>query len=592
MSAGPVRRCRMDNMAARCYLSDQGSCLPDGWRRSSPAVTTMRSIGPVQVALFVLAATGPALAQSGGQAAPQLYVVTASGPAAVQGRGNLDFAGVAFAVGPDTLVTAAGAIGDPARFSPRVRFAASSIPDRTITLDGPGGDAPSFTATVAPSAAGPAVALGRNEQRQALVPARLSACAGGDAQIALPGEVRIAAVPVQSGGVVTHYRLAQPAGRDGAPFLGAPVLDESGRVTGVLTDATADGRQVAVTPIAAIAHLVPPATPIACDPRVSAGDLARLRVEADQLLDRIKAAEDQLAAQSVQIENTGQAMNVVISGLADVADVLPVLNRDGANPQDLGPTLERLSEKFRPARPLVSTVTSISTILQRPAWATKAKVADGKLTLTFAYRMQLPGPAFSPTLRVCTRIVTPYQGGRESDQYFRTTRFYAAAVATDPGLLVRCKEVWVNVPDRDGPSEWGEYRAELYLSDFEHEFRQYSRDRNWIGPDYDWNRVIFVALVKPDANPPGQGGGPDPQGGMVIQRVMIRLPDDTGDGAGKTLPVECVTFDSDQKVIDFLANKRPPVSPPDLSSTGFDDISGLELDPANASDECVVSSAL
>ena len=45
------------------------------------------------------------------------------------------------------------------------------------------------------------------------------------------------------------------------------------------------------------------------------------------------------------------------------------------------------------------------------------------------------------------------------------------------------------------------------------------------------------------------------------------------------------------QVIDFLAERRPPVSPSDLSNTGFDDVSGLELDPANASDECVLSSA-
>ena len=75
----------------------------------------------------------------------------------------------------------------------------------------------------------------------------------------------------------------------------------------------------------------------------------------------------------------------------------------------------------------------------------------------------------------------------------------------------------------------------------------------------------------------------------MVQRALIRLPD-IGDSVATALPVECRAFDSDQEVIDFLAERRPPVSPSDLSNTGFDDVSGLELDPANASDECVLSS--
>ena len=551
----------------------------------------MRLICPLNVALVIFASTGPAPAQIGGQAPPQLFSVTTSGPAAVAGRADLRFEGIAFPVGPDTLLTSAAAIGNPAQFRPLVQFAQGSVPDRSIALAERAGSAQTFTATAVPSS-GPAaaVALLRNEQQPALNPLRLSACGTGSAQLRLLAGTDIAVAPVLSGGVVTHFRLMQQVTWDAARALGAPALDGEGRVVGLLTDATADGQQVAITPIAAITQLLPRDTPIACDPRVNTRDLANLLQTTDELLERVRIVEERLEAQSVQIEDTGRAVNVVISGLADVADVLPTLAAARANQQDIGPILETLSEKLKPAQPLVRTVTSISTILQRPTWTTKAKIADRSLTLTFTYRMQLPGRAFSPTLRLCTRVVAPYQGNRESDQYFRTPNFYAAAVRTDPGRLVRCKEVIVNVPDRDSPSEWGEYRAELYLSDFEYDFRQYTEGRNWIDPDYEWNRIIFIALVKPGADAQGQGGGADLQGGTVVQRALIRLPD-IGDSVATALPVECRAFDSDQEVIDFLAERRPPVSPSDLSNTGFDDVSGLELDPANASDECVLSSA-
>ncbi|MBB1498416.1 hypothetical protein [Paracoccus sp. MC1862] len=515
--------------------------------------------------MSIFTAAGPALSQP---AEPQLFAVTATGPAAVPGREPPPFRGVAFAIGPDSLLTAQGAVGDPARFSPAVRFAKTSVPDRTIELFGNGG--PAFPAGVA-AADGPAAVLVRSPQEPPLARARLSACPPGQAGLRLRADGEIPVEPVLSGGVVTHYRVTRPDGWDGRGFLGAPLLDGEGRVAGMLADVADDRRHVAIAPMAALAHLVPQATPIDCDPRPATG-IAALNRTTGALSARVGKTEGML-------QETQQALNVVTSGLADVADIFA---GPGEGQADIEPVLRLLRDTLQPAQPLAGRVSSISTILQRPTWTTKAKFSDSSLTLTltFAYRMQLPGRPLSQTLHLCSRLLMPYQGQRDSEQYFRSPAFYAAAAR--PG---RCKEAFVNLPNPGGPSDWGEYRAELYLNDFEHEFREYVAGRNWIDPAHPWNRVIFVALVRPEA-----AGGPDPQGAAVIQRALIRLPEG-GDGSGGARPVECRVFDSDQEVIDFLAEMQPPVSPSDLSTTGFDDLPRLKLDPANASDECVPSSA-
>lgn len=525
----------------------------------------MRLIDPLKIALFIFMAAGPAPAQ---QAEPQLFSVTATGPSAVPGRGPLTFRGIAFAIGPDSLLSAQGAVGDPARFSPAVRFARASVPDRTIELSGDGG--PSFPAGVA-AVDGPAAVLVRNPQELPLARARLSACPPGQAGLRLRADGEIPVEPVLSGGVVTHYRVTRPDGWDGRGFLGAPLLDGEGRVAGMLAEVADDGRHVAIAPLAALAHLVPQATPIDCDPRPATG-IAALNRTTGALSARVGKTEGML-------QETQQALNVVTSGLADVADIFAA---PGEGQADIGPVLRLLRDTLRPAQPLAGRVSSISTILQRPTWTTKAKFSDSSLTLTltFAYGMQLPGPPFSPTLHLCSRLLMPYKGQRDSGQYFRSPAFYAEAAR--PG---RCKEAFVNLPNPGGLSDWGEYRAELYLNDFEHEFREYAAGRNWIDPSHPWNRVIFVALVRPEA-----AGGADPQGAAVIQRALIRLPEG-GEGSGGARPVECRVFDSDQAVIDFLAEMQPPVSPSDQSTTGFDDLPRLKLDPANASDECVPSSA-
>ncbi|WP_134724324.1 hypothetical protein [Paracoccus luteus] len=548
----------------------------------------MRIIEGLGTAVLLGLAAVPFAAQPARAAPLQVFSLTATGPSAIPGRSDLRLRGIAFAVSRDTLLTAPLAIGVAADFAQNPQFGRDGVPARAIQLDALGpGEQPTLSAQARPFAGRVAV-LDRGAQQPALTPMPLSACAVQDADhvVQAAGGAAVTVTPVRDGGVVTHFDVAQPAGGwDARASLGAPVLRD-GRVIGVVTDATADGRSVEVTPIAAVADLLPEDAEVDCDPRVSVGALDDMRSDMQDIARRLSGLDSDIRAQTSRVEAAEQTAQLAMSALADVAGDLSDLQTALTSGTDIEPILNRMSLRLQRKLPLVNAVSTIEDYLQRPTWKARAKSDGGELQLTFSYRTQLPGPQFSDRLRLCMRVINPVQSSDDQQHYFRARPFYAAAAQQDEAGLVRCERV--NVASSAVLTDSGEYRFEVWRSDLAGMFDDYREDRDWIPRGYEWSGLFYAALVRPapgGTGPAGPAGSADEQGDQVILRVLVKFPDRQG-GDGGVVPVQCMLFDSDQSVIDFLAQRAPR-----SDSMGFDDVSGLDLDPQNTSDECVLASA-
>lgn len=536
----------------------------------------MRKLDLLAITACVWSASCPLAAQQLQLVPSQIFSVRAEGPSSISARRDLALQGIAFAVSPDTLLTAPLAIGAAADFRAEQQFSQGSVPARTITLRDQVGAAQPLDAQ-AQSTTRVAVLI-RDIDAPPLKPLLLSACPVVDAEhlVHVTGTSGIAVRPVRNGQMVTHFRVTQQVAdwNDALSLLGAPV-HRDGRVVGILTDATADGMNLEVATIAEIADALPPDAKIECDPRVSLARLVGLESQLNALNGRVFGMDQRLNVQSNRTAAAEKTIAIVSRALFDVANDLADMQIALDEDKDIQPILNRMSERLKSNTPLLTTVSTIESFLQSPTWRGKAKIDSGKLSLTFSYRSQMPGPQFSDELKLCVRIIKPYRATEDAHHNFRAAEFYANALKQDATKLVLCD--WSPVANPGSVKNEGQYIFETYRGDLKYMFDAYRESKDWIPADYKWNGLAYAVLIKPGRE--GTGGEED----TVILKGLILVPDDPAGAASQ--PVECILFETDQNLIDFLANRAGPIA-----NASFDDVSNPILDPENASDECVLSS--
>jgi|GEM_PF-4712760 len=551
----------------------------------------MRGLDALACAVALTFAAGPSIGQPSrqdGAAEPgprQVFSVRTSGAAAVKGR--IERSGMAFAITPDILLTAPYAVGRARDFMTAPPFGEGGVPTRTVELRDLGDDAEE--ASVSPAGVrppeGPVVLLTQGSGQPPLSPLPLSACAlkDGSYQLLAAADSPLAAVrlrPAFVGGTMTHFRV-RSSPRDWRKWaLGAAVVGDDGKVAAVLTDVDADGLAAAAVPIADVVALLPDGADLACDPRVDAPAFAAMQGDVKGLAARLEEVQADVRGLSVRVEAAEETGNLAMSTLADVGSDLDRIRAALVSGSDISDLLEGMKKRLQGNAPLMPTVSTIDAYLRRPTWTVRAKTEAGVLTLTFVYRTQLPGPPFSPAPRLCMRLIKPFQGDEAAHFDFRSPRFYAAAMREDTGRLVKCETL--QLANRSDLMDHGEYRSQTDRRDLESMFAAYREEQDSLPPGYDWGGLAYAVLIRPDTGATAAGQG-QPTQDQVILRALILVPE-AGTGTA-ALPVQCVLFDSDQNVIDFLAQKRPP------ASAAFDDVSGLDLDPQNKSDECVPASA-
>lgn len=531
-------------------------------------------------------ACGMALTFAAGPSNGDIYTVETEGDHAIKGR--IELSGEAVAVSPSALVTAGRVVGMKKDFRSAASADHPGLPMRDITIRNPrdAGGAPIKVTAGARPTSGNVVILIPDDAPVPLVPEPLSACPlveGGTYELraASAGHQPVGELDVFSAGHVTRFSAL--SGWDPSQALGKAVYDQEGRVAGIVTDAAPDGTAVEFTPIADMVNLLPQDAVIDCDPRLDSRDIAELENGIKGLLRRVQEAEQaardlkgRVAAAEQRLTTAEQTGNFAVDVLADVATDLEKINATRARGGDISPMLESMKTRLQSLR-LAPTVKTIDALLRRPDWSAGAKSLEGNLVLTFTYRTQLPGPAFSDSLRLCLRAIKPYKSSEDIHD-FRTVAFYSKATTDDPERLVKCVTTNVNIPA--GRSDLGQYVFEVphdYLTDL---FEEYRASRDWLPADYVWSGLTYAVLVKPGGAPGGQAeGAPD----EVILHMLIIPPDDSRPGASA---VQCRLFENEQKVIDLLA-----LSDWASDQTAFDDVRGVILDAENTSDECVQASS-
>ncbi|WP_265502573.1 hypothetical protein [Paracoccus beibuensis] len=500
--------------------------------------------------------------------------MTTSGPSAVSGVAEMRLDGIAFAIGNGLLLTAPTAVGADEDFRLAPDFGETGVPLRSVELRDL---ATSRTSTAEVQAMGAAVLLALREGSE-LVPLPLSACAVEDADHLIPmtGAGDMAIRPVRRGPMVTHFRVVPQMERwePARDLQGSPVM-RGGRAVGILTGASEDGLSLKVTPVADIVDMLPPGVAVACDPRVRPDEVKTVNRDVDRLTRRIAEMGKKLESQESRTEAAEATMRITMNALADVADDLTQLQAAITSGGDVQPILNRMSSRLKPSAPLLTTVSTIESFLQRPNWRAQAKMDAGKLHLTFSYRTQMPGPRFSDQLQLCLRLIKPHQPQVASDHDFRSTRFYQAATRQDDSALVWCD--WENIANPGVLTDEGRYIFETYRDDLNYMFDLYRAENDWIPEDREWSGLAYAALIKPASDATGEATD------SVILRALILAPDDTDSMSPQ--PAECMLFETDQDIIDYLANRAPAARDGSL-----DDVPGLTLDPENTSDECVSSS--
>lgn len=531
-------------------------------------VIVMRSWDLLAITFLVCFASGPVAAQPLQLAPSQVFAVTTEGPSSIENANDLALPGVAFAVSSDILLTAPMAIGSDDAFRAEPRFSQGGVPMRRISLRDLVGTAQETMAHALSTDR--AVILVRNDARPALRALPLSACPMADAEhlVQVTATEGIAVLPTRAGKRVTHFRVPPqaPSWEDAGLHLGAPVL-RNNMVIGILTDASADGRSLEVTSIAEIADALPMTVDIDCDPRFQ----QRIKEVKRTLLD----LEKDLKNQSERVRALAETVAIALRAMADVAEDLKDLQEAMANGRDTQPILKRMGERLETSVPLMTTISSIENHLLRPMWQVQAKMKQGRLSLTYSYSTQIPGPPYNDEMKLCLRILKPYRTNDPADEDFRRAEFYAAAMQKDDAKLVQCE--WAGAANIGTIADNGKYIFEINPDQLNRQVETYFADNDWIPPDLKWSGLSYAVLLRPDFDDTADR---DP----VILRALIRTPDSFGEAASR--PVECRLFETEQGLIDFVIRLATPTDGADVI-----DVTSSELDPQNTSDVCVLSSA-
>ena len=513
---------------------------------------------------------GAALLIAAGQSPAEVFQVTTIGEHSVKGK--VELSGTAFAVTPDLLLTTTEAVGAAREY----KAEQSGLPRRTITISSPGdASAARMSVTVGERLLGGEVVALIPVEGAPMEPEALSACPpreGASYEIRSPsfdGEV-VGQIEVFSSGLATRFTAR--TGWDSKQAAGSPVLDPEGRAVGILTSAAPDASAVGFLPFSDIVHFLPENADIACDPRQA---LVDLQTDIDGLSRQVREAARVVRRLQDKVAAAEAAGNFAIDVLADVATDLEQINAARSKNEPITPMLESMKTRLQSLK-LAPTVRTIDALLRRPDWLAKAKSLGGNLTLTFTYRTQLPGPPFSPVLKLCLRAIKPYEGiGSKHD--FRAVEFFSRATADDAEPMVACKATNVNIPS--GRQDVGQYAFEVAGSEMTDLFEVYRQDSSFLPEEYKWSGLTYAALVRPgDQLGDGEARRPD----EVILHMLILPPDRRDDSPPGAAAVQCKLFEDAQRVIDFLSldDWQP-------SQIAFDDVEGVVLDPENESDECV-----